>query len=319
MRRSRRPPVPASASRHVDTFLEMLAAERGAAANTLDAYRRDLEDFAGFAVARRRLPEDADAALVRGYLKRLSGAGMAPRTSARRLSALRQFFRFLYAEGIRGDDPCATIDSPRQGRTLPKYLSEDEVERLLAAAHAHDGAEGLRLAALLEVLYATGLRVSELAGLPLSALSREGRMLTVRGKGDKERMVPLSDPAHEAVGAYREVRDGFLPKGRTAGAAARWLFPSRARAGHLTRARIAQMLKELAIEAGIDAARVSPHVLRHSFASHLLAHGADLRSLQQMLGHADIATTQIYTHVLDERLKALVEDAHPLQKNRRKG
>ncbi len=314
MKRRRRLPV---SSPHVDSFLEMMAAERGAAANTIDSYRRDLEDFASFAAARKHAPEDADAALVRGYLARLVKAGMAPGTSARRLSALRQFFRFLYAEGIRGDDPCAAVDSPRRGRSLPKYLSEDEVEALLAAVHARQGADGARLVALLEVLYATGLRVSELVGLPTAALSRDGAVLIVRGKGGKERMVPISHPAAEALVAYRRVREGFMPKGRTA-AAARWLFPSRARQGHLTRARFAQMLKELAIEAGIELARVSPHVLRHSFASHLLAHGADLRSLQQMLGHADIATTQIYTHVLDQRLKALVENAHPLRHSGRK-
>ena len=305
-------------SRHVENFLEMMAAERGAAVNTLDSYRRDLEDFAGFAQTRKHAPEDADAALVRGYLARLVKAGMAPRTSARRLSTLRQFFRFLYAERIRDDDPSAAVDSPRQGRSLPKYLSEDEVEALLAAAHARQGADGARLVALLEVSYATGLRVSELVGLPTAALSRDRAVLIVRGKGGKERMVPLSEPAGEALNAYTRVREGFMPKGETAAAARRWLFPSRARQGHLTRARFAQMLKELAMEAGIDPARVSPHVLRHSFASHLLAHGADLRSLQQMLGHADIATTQIYTHVLDERLKALVEDAHPLQHTGRK-
>ena len=295
-------------SRHVDTFLEMLAAERGAASNTLQAYRRDLADFSAFVAARGRLPEDADGTAVRDYLAHLSGAGMAPSTSARRLSALRQFFRFLYAEGMRDDDPCATIDSPRQGRSLPRHLSEDEVEQLLAAAGRRGGAGGTRLVALLEVLYATGLRVSELVGLPRSALSRDSQMLIVRGKGGKERMIPLGDAAAEALAAYGAVRGEFAAKGRESP----WLFPSRSRDGHLTRARFAQMLKVVALEAGLDAARVSPHVLRHSFASHLLAHGADLRALQQMLGHADIATTQIYTHVLDERLKALVARAHPL-------
>ena len=295
-------------SRHVDTFLEMLAAERGAASNTLQAYRRDLADFSAFVAARGWLPEDADGTAVRDYLAHLSGAGMAPSTSARRLSALRQFFRFLYADGLRDDDPCATIDSPRQGRPLPRHLSEDEVEQLLAAARRRGGAGGTRLVALLEVLYATGLRVSELVGLPRSALSRDSQMLIVRGKGGKERMIPLGDAAAEALAAYGAVRGEFAAKGRESP----WLFPSRSRDGHLTRARFAQMLKVVALEAGLDAARVSPHVLRHSFASHLLAHGADLRALQQMLGHADIATTQIYTHVLDERLKALVARSHPL-------
>lgn len=304
----------------VELFLEMLAAERGASPNTLESYRRDLTHFSAFVGNRKKQPEDADVKNIRDYLAALSGAGMAASTSARRLSALRQFFRFLHGENYRDDDPTAVIDSPRLGRSLPKYLSEEDVDLLLAAAQARNGADGARLTALMEVLYATGLRVSELVGLPLSALSRDGRMLIVTGKGGKERMIPLSDPATEAIIAYKQVRDQFLPKkGRPrkagSGNANAYLFPSRAHKGHLTRARFAQLLKELAAEAGIDTARVSPHVLRHSFASHLLAHGADLRSLQQMLGHADIATTQIYTHVLDERLKALVASAHPLAKD----
>ena len=285
--------------------------ERGAAANTIESYRRDLSDFANFSMARNRGPEDADAGIIRGYMKRMSGLGLAASTSARRLSALRQFFRFRHAEGFRDDDPSAAIDSPRQGRSLPKYLNEDEVERLLMAAAERSGSDGKRLLALLEILYATGLRVTELVGLPLAAVSRDGQMLIVRGKGDKERMVPLSEPATEALETYRDVRGAFIPKGQSE-AKKKWLFPSRAKQGYLTRARFGQLLKELAIEAGLDQARVSPHVLRHSFASHLLAHGADLRSLQQMLGHSDIATTQIYTHVLDERLKRLVASAHPL-------
>jgi len=299
------------AIRSIENFLEMLMVERGAAANTIESYRRDLMDFAAFSIARKRAPEDADPRIIRGFMKKMSGLGMAPSTSARRLSALRQFFRFLHAEGFRDDDPSAAIDSPRQGRPLPKYLSEKDVERLLDAAAGRGGSEGLRLLSMLEILYATGLRVSELVGLPLAALSRDGRMLIVRGKGGKERMVPLSAPATAAIERYRTVRGAFIPKGRK-DAAHPWLFPSRARQGYLTRARFGQMLKELAVDAGLDPARVSPHVLRHSFASHLLAHGADLRSLQQMLGHSDIATTQIYTHVLDERLKRLVAEAHPL-------
>ena len=305
----RRPaPVPAP-SRHEEAFLEMLAAERGAARNTLEAYGRDLADFAAFIKGRGKAPEDADGAAIRAYLARLKGAGMAPGTTARRLSALGQFFRFLFDEGLREDDPSATIDRPRRGRSLPKSLGEDEVDALLVAARARPGAEGARLVALLEVLYATGLRVSELVGLPLAALTGDGEMLIVRGKGDKERMVPLGEPARQALAAYMAARTAFL--GRE-GKASRWLFPSRSAQGHLTRARFGQMLKEVADEAGIDRRRVSPHVLRHSFASHLLAHGADLRSLQQLLGHADIATTQIYTHVLEERLKSLVKRSHPL-------
>lgn len=295
--------------RQVEMFLEMLAAERGAALNTLESYRRDLSNFASFAKSKGADASHADADLIRTYLKHLGGTGMAARTQARRLSALRQFFRFLYAERIRGDDPTTVIDSPKIGRSLPKYLSEEDVDRLLACAAHHTGAEGKRLVALVEILYATGLRVSELVGLPLRALSRDGLMLMVRGKGDKERMVPLSEPASDAIQDYLDIRERFEPKGKKGSA---FLFPSRAKQGHLTRARFAQILKELAVEAGLEPRRVSPHVLRHSFASHLLAHGADLRVLQQMLGHADISTTQIYTHVLDERLKQLVNDAHPL-------
>jgi len=305
--------------RFAGMFLEMLAAERGVADNTLESYRRDLADFAAFAAKRAAAIEDADAALIRAYLKDLAGRGMAASTQARRLSALKQFYRFLYAERVRADDPTAVIDAPKTGRALPKYLSEDEVDRLLACAAGHPGHDGKRLVALMEILYATGLRVSELVGLPLSALSRDGLMLLVRGKGNKERLVPLSEPAQDAISAYLAVRARFLPNGGTGAKAggrggkdSPYLFPSRARQGFLTRARFAQILKELAVEAGLDPARVSPHVLRHSFASHLLAHGADLRALQQMLGHADISTTQIYTHVLDERLKRLVRSAHPL-------
>ena len=306
-------------SRHVETFLEMLAAERGAARNTLFAYRRDLQGFSEFARRRGQTAEGADTATIRAYLVDLSKSGMAPSTSARRLSTLRQFFRFLYAERVRGDDPCATMDSPRRGRTLPKYLSEEEVESLLDVARRRQGAEGARLLALLEVLYASGLRASELVGLPLSARSRDGFTLMVRGKGGKERLAPLSEPAIMALAEYDRVRRRFLPKGRGGTADSPWLFPSRSKEGHLTRARLGQLLKELAADAGIDRARVSPHVLRHSFASRLLARGADLRSLQQMLGHADISTTQIYTHVLDERLKALVNEAHPLARGKEDG
>ncbi len=303
----------------LEGFLEMLSAERGAAANTIDSYRRDLVDFTAFLIPRRRNLAEAETKDIRQYLTRLSSAGMAAGTSARRLSALRQFYRFLQADGHREDDPTATVDSPRRGRPIPKYLNEDEVERLLAAARTWTGVRGARLMAMVEVLYATGLRVSELVGLPLSALARDHGVLIVRGKGEKERMIPLSEPATAAIQEYMAVRRRQLghlvqEQGRLGWGQqdSPWLFPSRGRSGHLTRARFAQLLKELALEAGLDPAKVSPHVLRHSFASHLLAHGADLRALQQMLGHADIATTQIYTHVLDQRLKALVGSAHPL-------
>ncbi|MDP6805543.1 MAG: tyrosine recombinase [Rhodospirillales bacterium] len=294
-----------------EIFLEMMAAERGAAANTVDSYRRDLHDFTRFMVTRRRAIEDADARLLRLYLERLSRGGMTPATIARRLSALAQFFGFLVADGRRDDDPMSTLDRPRQSRGLPKPLSEPEVTSLLTAAHRREDAKGLRLAALVEILYATGLRATELISLPLSAVARDAETLVVTGKGGKERMVPLTEEARAATAAYLGVRDRFLTA-HAAGPANRWLFPSRSRQGHLTRVRFSQLLKDLARDAGLDARKVSPHVLRHSFASHLLANGADLRSLQQMMGHADIATTQIYTRVLDERLVELVETAHPL-------
>ncbi len=305
------------APRSLGVFLEMLAAERGAAFNTLEGYRRDLVDFAAFAQRRKIELEDADAQTIRAYLKHLSARGMAARTQARRLSALRQFYHFLFAERLRADDPSVAIDSPKAGRPLPKYLSEKEVERLLTCAAKHKGVEGKRLVALMEILYATGLRVSELVGLPVDALSRDGQVLIVRGKGAKERMAPLSEPARDAIAAYLKVRTHFIAravKSVPSRVTSRYLFPSRAKQGFLTRARFAQILKALAVDAELDPRRVSPHVLRHSFASHLLAHGVDLRALQQMLGHADISTTQIYTHVLDERLKRLVQSAHPLAK-----
>jgi integrase/recombinase XerD len=295
----------------IESFLEMLAAERGASLNTLRAYRRDLEDFAGFLGRSAGEAGDED---IRRYLARLKDAGMAERTVARRLSCLRQFFRFLFAEGRRGDDPSQAIDSPRQGRRLPKVLSEAEVDALLDEARGRTGPQGRRLVALIELLYATGLRISELVSLPLAAVRRDPQVLIVTGKGGKERMVPLSQPARAALREWLEVRKDLLP----AGAQSPWLFPSRAAGGHLTRHRVAQLLKQLALDAGLDPAKVSPHVLRHAFASHLLAHGADLRAVQQMLGHADISTTQIYTHVLDERLARLVAESHPLAARPRK-
>lgn len=301
-------------SNHVATFLEVLTVERGAAKNTISSYRQDLLNFHIFCVARKRSIDNADSNLIRGYLKKLSSKEMASSTSARHLSALRQFFRFLYVEGIRDDNPSSNINSPKLSRTLPKYLSEKEVEKLLKAAEQRPDSEGLRLIALLEILYATGLRASELVGLPLSSISRDGRILIIRGKGGKERMLPLSEPASDAICAYKKVRDSFMPKGQHE-AGTDWLFPSRARQGYLTRARFGQLIKELAVEAGLDPRRVSPHVLRHSFASHLLARGADLRSLQQMLGHSDIATTQIYTHVQQKRLRQLLDEAHPLARD----
>ncbi len=308
--RPRKPRPPASP--HVDAFLDMLVGERGATANTRLAYARDLADFGAFLSARRVALERAATDDLRAYLATL--AGVAPATAARRLSALRRFYRFLVSEGRRRDDPSSTIDSPRARRALPKVLSEAEVDRLLAAAEPRSGHEGARLVALLETLYATGLRVSELVGLPLGAIGRDRRFVLVRGKGGRDRMVPLSEPAAAALAAYLKARGRFMTAGRE-DRQARWLFPSRTAAGgHLTRQRFAQLLKTLAIDAGIDPRRVSPHVLRHAFATHLLSHGADLRAVQEMLGHSDISTTQIYLHVQAERLSRLVEDHHPLAK-----
>jgi len=302
--------APSPDDRHINAFLEMCAAERGSAANTIAAYARDLTAFAGFAAKQGQPPQAADTETIRRYLETLARSGLSARTAARQLSAIRQFHRFLFAEGVRGDDPCQTIDSPRQGRSLPKLLSEDDVEALMAAARVETDADGTRLVALVETLYATGLRVSELVSLPLAAVRRDPRWLTVTGKGGRERIVPLSVPARDAIAGYLAERDRFLKPG----AASPYLFPSRAGAGHLTRQRFGQMLKALALAAGLDPAKVSPHVMRHAFATHLLSHGADLRSVQKMLGHADISTTQIYTHVLEERLKTLVQQHHPLAK-----
>ena len=294
----------------------MLAAERGLARNSIDAYRRDLARFAAHLAPRRVGLETAETADLRGFMAAQHEAGASARSAARRLSCLRQFYGFLLSEGRRDDDPTSAVDTPALPRALPGVLTEDEVERLLAAAAPGDGppagasrrrADGFRLRAMVELLYGSGLRVSELVGLPLQAITAETNSLLVRGKGDKERLVPLGAPARRALQAYIAVREDHL-----AGAPSRWLFPSRGASGHLTRHRLAQMLKGLARAAGIDPARVSPHAFRHAFASHLLAHGADLRAVQKMLGHADIATTEIYTHVLDERLKRLVQAGHPL-------
>ncbi len=293
----------------VEAFLEMMAAERGAADNTLDSYRRDLEDAEAVMPAPLAGARTDD---IRAYLESLSARGFAASSQARRLSALRQFFRFLYSEGIRTDDPTGTLDSPRKGRTLPKILSEEEVSRLLqraeteAAGATDSGA--VRMHALIEVLYATGLRVSELVSLPASVARRDERFFIVRGKGGKERLVPLSPKARDAMGAWLVLRDRDAAHAGTP-----WLFPSPvAESGHLSRQVFARDLKALAARAGLAAAKVSPHVLRHAFASHLLQNGADLRSVQQLLGHADISTTQIYTHVLEQRLVELVRDHHPL-------
>jgi integrase/recombinase XerD len=285
--------------RHLEAFLEMLVAERNAAANTLSAYRSDLEDFSGFAARRGTDLREARVEVLRAYLGAVAAAGLSARTAARRLSALRRFYRFLLREGVREDDPTELLDAPKLPRGLPKYLSEQEVDALLASAAGRSSGSAAMVAAL-EILYATGLRVSELLALPRAALAGDAAVLMVRGKGGKERLVPLSDAARDAAAAL------------TAGRKGRWLFPGGKPGQPLTRQGFAQALKLVALAAGIDPGRVSPHVLRHSFASHMLARGADLRSLQLLLGHADIATTQIYTHVLAERLQRLVEAHHPL-------
>lgn len=286
----------------------MLSAERGAATNTLESYSRDLESYSAHLARRGRDARDASPEDIRSWLEAMSKSGLAASTAARRLSAVRQFHRFLYTEGRRTDDPTATIDSPRRGRPLPKVLSEDDVSMLLEVTRADSSPGGLRMAALLEMLYATGMRVSELVTLPLSAVARDQDFILVLGKGNKERLVPLTGKARDAIAAYKGVRAHFLPKGSES----RWLFPSTGREGHLTRQRFGQMLKDLAVMSGLSPASVSPHVLRHAFASHLLAHGADLRAVQQLLGHSDISTTQIYTHVLNERLARMVAEKHPL-------
>ena len=299
-------------SKHLEAFLEMLTAERGAARLTVAAYRTDLADLSRFLAARRTALEAADEAALHAYLAAAATARLAPRSLARRLSAIRQFYKFLVVDAVRQDDPTVGLDTPRLGRPLPKLLSESEVEGLLAAARAWPGEEGVRILCLIELLYATGMRISELLTLPLAAARRDPRFVLVRGKGGRERVVPLSEPGRKALADYLDCREHFLPEERPS----RWLFPSRGEAGHLTRQRCGQLLKQLALKAALDPARLSPHVLRHAFASHLLDHGADLRSVQQMLGHADIATTQIYTHVLSDRLRRLVHTAHPLARRK---
>jgi len=307
----RNPPV--VRTREVEVFLEMLQAERGASRNTLIAYGADLDHLQTFLARRKQKPASADADALRAYLKSLDYVGMTPRTVARRLSVIRQFFRFLLAERMREDDPSSALDAPKLGRPLPKVLSRIEVDRLIEATKLKGVVDGGRMATLLEILYATGLRVSELVTLPLTAV-HDSTSIVVRGKGSKERMVPLGEPARAAIAAWLRVRAVMLPEGETS----RFLFPSRGRTGHLTRQRFAQLLKEAALAADIDPARVSPHVLRHAFASHLLEAGADLRSVQLMLGHADIATTQIYTHVLAEGLRSLVLEKHPVARRPRR-
>lgn len=309
-----------NASIDIGQFLEMLAAERGAAANTLDAYRRDLEHFAGHLEADGIELRAATPALIARYVRDLSAEGLAASSRARKLSAVRQLYKFLVAEGLVAEDPAARQQGPKLARSLPRTLSVAEVDKLLERARQRvDGlvgrerVRGLRLHCLVEMLYATGMRVSELVSLPRNVLKGDGRVLTIVGKGRRERLVPLNAGARSALERYltvgEDAEDGVSPMLKT-----KWLFASRGEEGHFTRQRLAQELKELAAEAGLDPERVSPHVLRHAFASHLLDRGADLRAVQQLLGHADISTTEIYTHVLEERLKKLVLEHHPLAK-----
>ena len=303
------------AGSHVELFLDMMATERGASRNTLDAYRRDLEDYSLFLDGKKKDVGGAHTEDIRAYLAVLSRRKLAAASVARRLSAVRQLHRFLYAEGRRKDDPAAVLEGPRRGRPLPKVLAVEEVTKLLVTAHERAEAakssraerlRAMRLACLLEVLYATGLRVSELIALPASSARSKSEVITVRGKGGKERLVPLSQIARRTMQQYLSLRE------EVNAAESRWLFPSFGDSGHVTRQHVARELKTLAASVGIEARKMSPHVLRHAFASHLLANGADLRIVQALLGHADVSTTQIYTHVLDERLKSMVRDLHPL-------
>ncbi len=297
---------------YMESFLEMMSAERGAANNTLSSYKRDLEDLHDFLVRRKKTLLTAEVEDLQRALAHLEAQGFAATSQARRLSSMRQFYKFLYAEGLRENNPTTILDAPKKGRPLPKIMSEQEVTRLLETAQREASEPGpdqpsrLRMLALLELLYATGMRVSELVSLPAKVLDQEGRFLMIRGKGDKERLVPLSRSAISTLQLYRAVRK--TPED------SKWLFPSAGKEGYLPRQVFARDLKGLSARAGLKSATISPHVMRHAFASHLLQNGADLRVVQELLGHSDISTTQIYTHVLEERLRQTVETHHPLAK-----
>lgn len=298
-------------NKHIEAFLEMMTAERGASLRTVEAYRRDLEDVDAFLKARAKELHKVKRADLEAYMHTVVQNHLSAKTQSRRLSAIREFYRFLYSEDIIKKNPADYLLSPKVGKSLPKYLSESEIGRLLDVA-AH---KNRRMKTLLEVLYASGMRVSELVSLPVSSVLKDANSITVIGKGNKERIVPLNEIARQALDQWLMLRELLLKKGRTN----KWLFPSRSSSGHLTRDGFFKALKEIAVEAGISPERVSPHVFRHSFASHLIAHDADLRSVQKMLGHADIATTEIYTHVLEDRLKKTLEKSHPLAYNPPKG
>jgi integrase/recombinase XerD len=315
-----RNPSKTSDAKLINLFLDMLAAEQGAGDNTLDAYRRDLTDFSEFLGRSSQSFAGAETEALRNYLADLDVRGFKSSSVARRLSAMRHLFRFLLNERIRSDDPAAILSGPKRGRGLPKVLSISDVDRMLTRAKElteqdaspQQRLRALRLHCLLEVLYATGLRVSELVALPLSASRRDARMIVVRGKGNKERLVPLNEASRQAMADYLAAMEVLKGEKKKNAAASKWLFPSFGESGHLTRQHFARDLKELAAASGLAPRLVSPHVLRHAFASHLLHNGADLRIVQTLLGHTDISTTQIYTHVVEERLKSLVRDLHPL-------
>jgi integrase/recombinase XerD len=305
---------------HAEAFLEMMSAERGAAKNTLSSYEKDLEELRSFLMGRNVTMLAAASADLTAFLGQMARDGFKASSQARRLSAIRQFYKFLYSEGLRSDDPTGILDAPKKGRPLPKTLSEEETTRLIQLAEQEAGPDGtgslekLRMLALLELAYATGMRVSELVSLPARVLGENGRFLIIKGKGAKERLVPLTAAAMRAVAAYGVALRMQFPNDDFA-----YLFPAKSASGYLPRQIFARDLKSLGARAGIPAAKLSPHVIRHAFASHLLAHGADLRAVQELLGHSDISTTQIYTHVLDEKLRELVETHHPLAKHTKNG
>ena len=309
---------------HLEAFLEMMSAERGAAVNTLQSYERDLDDLHSFLSGRGVRLTEAGPNDLGAYLSSLSSQGFKPSSQARRLSAMRQFYKFLYAEGLRTDDPTGILDAPKKGRALPKTMGVEEVTRLLTQAEQEAAPEGpdrlqrQRMLVLLEMLYATGMRVSELVSLPAKVLDHEGRFLIIRGKGNKERLVPLSQSAISALKAYGRLQAEVAASARHPAPESPWLFPAASKQGYLPRQVFARDLKDLAIRAGLTPSMISPHVMRHAFASHLLANGADLRVVQELLGHSDISTTQIYTHVLEERLHQLVQTHHPLAKQAKK-
>lgn len=303
----------------IESFLEMMSAERGAAVNTLTSYEHDLQDLREFLQDRNASLCEAPTPDLSAYLSHLAAQGFAATSQARRLSTMRQFYKFLYSEGLRADDPTGIIDAPKKGRTLPKIMSVSDVSKLLTQAAKEAGETGpgqlsrVRMHLLLELIYATGMRVSELVSLPTTVLRQEGRFLMIRGKGEKDRMVLLSRAAIEAMETYKAARHALNPKTGESEESA-WLFPSNGKSGYLPRQVFARDLKDIAIRAGINPSAISPHVMRHAFASHLLQNGADLRAVQELLGHSDISTTQIYTHVLEERLQELVQTHHPLAK-----